>query len=145
MEYVIENQTMTFLMSVVLGAALSAFYDVFRILRIAFRTPKWVVVIQDIIYFIICAVITFMFLLNNNYGMVRAFVIIGEILGWIIYYLTLGNLVIRLSKVIINFIKFALKLLFNIFIQPFYKIYCFFRQKFTLFFVHFNKKLKKQE
>lgn len=50
MEITVAGQTWLFLLSVALGAALGVCYDVFRILRIAFRHPSLAVLLEDILF-----------------------------------------------------------------------------------------------
>ena len=125
MPFTLSNQTATFLWSVALGAALGAFYDIFRILRLAFKTPKWGVFVQDMLYFFAAAAFTFFFILEHNYGSMRGFILIGEISGWLLYYATAGMIVIKTAKSTIFLVKSFCRILFS----PFFKVYRFFRRK----------------
>lgn len=87
------NQLQIFEISLLFGAALGAFYDLFRIIRIFFKCKFWDVFIQDIIYFFVSAVSTFLFILFINSGEIRFYILAAEIMGWILYYITLGNLI----------------------------------------------------
>lgn len=133
MEISVAEQTWMFLASVALGAALGACYDVFRILRIAFPHRSAAVVAEDILFFALCAAATFCFLLAAGDGQLRAFVLIGEAIGGILYYCTIGVLVIGMAKWIIAAIKWVLNTIWRIFIRPVWnvikKIAGFFRKK----------------
>ena len=78
MEITVAGQTWLFLLSVALGAALGVCYDVFRILRIAFRHPSLAVLLEDILFSLAAAGATFAFLLTTGNGQLRAFFLIGE-------------------------------------------------------------------
>ncbi len=119
MEIYVADQTMLFLQSMLLGAVLGVFYDVFRITRIAIKTPSVVIFAEDLVFFFVSAVISFCFMLSINDGQVRAFILLGELLGFTLYYFTVGMLVMKLSRVIIRLIYRFFHLLFFIFIRPF--------------------------
>ncbi|WP_262394792.1 spore cortex biosynthesis protein YabQ [Youxingia wuxianensis] len=122
MEITIAGQTWMFLMAIALGAALGACYDVFRVIRIAVVHPPVIVMVQDIIYCFVCAVATFLYMISVDCGQIRMFVLIGEIIGWVLYYFTLGTLVIGISKHIIQGVKYILGLLYKIFCAPIFSI-----------------------
>lgn len=90
------SQLQTFEISLLFGAILGAFYDLFRIIRIFFKCRFWDVFIQDVIYFFISAVLTFLFILFINFGEIRFYILAAEIIGWILYYTTVGNLIHKL-------------------------------------------------
>ena len=119
----VTPQTLLFLESILLGMVLALIFDVFRILRIGAELPSAVILVQDIVFFIICAVVTYFFMLKTTYGQVRGFILIGEVIGFTVYYFTIGRLVISASKVIIAVIKRILTVLFSIFLYPFVWIF----------------------
>ena len=82
MEITVAGQTWLFLLSVALGAALGVCYDVFRILRIAFRHPSLAVLLEDILFSLAAAGATFAFLLTTGNGQLRAFFLIGSWWGF---------------------------------------------------------------
>ena len=59
--------------------------------------------IQDVIYFIISGVVTFLFVLGMNKGEARFYILAGEGIGWIAYHLTIGELVYRSSEKIVTY------------------------------------------
>jgi spore cortex biosynthesis protein YabQ len=105
MELYLARQTVTFGYACLLGAVLGAAYDLFRILRIAHPPGRGVVFLQDIIFFLFAATSTFLFLLVQNEGVLRAFLLTGEFLGAVVYSLTLGGLIIRVAGRIIFAVK----------------------------------------
>lgn len=129
----VTQQTWMFVASIALGAALGVCYDVFRILRIAVKHPTVAVLAEDILFFAICAAATFCFLLAAGDGQLRAFILIGELIGGILYYCTIGVLVIGVSKRIIAAIKWVFYTIWRIIIRPiiqfFRKIVRFIRKK----------------
>lgn len=109
----VNIQTFIFLRAFLLGACLGLLYDVFRILRIAIKTPAVIVFLEDILYFLICGIITFLFMMSCIDGRVRGFIVIGELLGAVLYYCTIGSLLFRLSNAIIYAVKKFFRLIFH--------------------------------
>ena len=58
----VNTQTLIFLQSLLMGAALGAVYDLFRIFRIAVPLPAGAIVAEDVIYFVFCG----FFLFNDD-------------------------------------------------------------------------------
>ena len=105
MEISLINQASTFLVSVILGVFLSFLFDLFRALNASFKLSKKKVLINDIIYFVVSAVITFMCILIINLGEVRIYIIIGEILGFIVYRITLSRFIFNMFVILMNFLR----------------------------------------
>ena len=118
----LAEQTTIFLQSVVLGFAYGILYDVFRITRIAIPTARWVVFAQDVLYFFICAVSTFFFLLRTMDGQVRFFVLFGAILGMVIYFYSLSILIMGVSAAIIRVVKAVLRWVYRWIMLPIWRI-----------------------
>lgn len=99
----VAQQTQLFLYAFGFGFVLGIFYDVFRIIRLIFSGGKSVVFAADILYLALCTLLTFYFVLVLNSGQFRGYIIAGEILGWLVYYFSLGVLAVRVSNSIIKF------------------------------------------
>ncbi|MCL2773675.1 MAG: spore cortex biosynthesis protein YabQ [Oscillospiraceae bacterium] len=118
MEMSMTAQGIVFLFSCVVGAFLGVFYDVFRIIRIAFNS-KWVsVFFQDFIFCIFSAVSIILLVYYTNSGIVRWFSLFGCFLCFVLYHLTIGRFIIFVSKKIIDFIKMILRFIKKITITP---------------------------
>lgn len=104
--------------ALLLGAALGLFYDGFRILRFALPCRAVTIALQDILYFLCAALATFWFFLKANSGELRGIVIIAEISGAMLWYFTLGRLVMGAARPIIRMVKKILRVLFRLFIRP---------------------------
>ncbi|MBQ4120173.1 MAG: spore cortex biosynthesis protein YabQ [Clostridia bacterium] len=101
------SQAISFLYSIILGILFAIIYDFFRSLRKCKQHTILLVFIEDILYFLILAVITFIFLLALTNGQVRAYILIGILLGFLLFVLTL-------SKYYIIVMCFLLKLFFKL-------------------------------
>lgn len=99
----VAEQVYIFLSSVLIGALMGIVFDFFRALRRKGNTKNIVVYIQDIIFWLIVAIIiiTSSFILNN--GDLRGYMIIGYLLGAILYMLILSNYIKGLFIIIMNF------------------------------------------
>lgn len=91
----VSEQLSVFLYSFGLGFLLGVLYDFFRMLRMIFPFGRVLTFIQDFLYVIICAFVTFCFALVLNDGRIMFYIFFGEALGWIIYYFSVGVLVMR--------------------------------------------------
>ena len=99
------DQATTFLISVILGVFLSFLFDLFRALNASFKLSKKKIFINDVIYFVISAVITFMCILIINLGEIRTYIIAGEILGFIVYRITLSRFIFIMFVILLNFLR----------------------------------------
>ena len=118
MDSSIGSQTMQFLYACLLGVGFGIFYDVFRILRCAFPTGRVIAFAQDVVYFSVCALATFLFLMNFNAGQIRFYIILGEVIGAALYFCTLSLLIMGVSKAIIRIFKKVLGFLYRITLGP---------------------------
>lgn len=113
MDFYVANQTLVFLYACLLGAALSVVYDVFRLIRITAAMGRAVIIAEDIVYFIIVSAATFVFMLSFTEGIIRFYVILGELLGFILCHVTLGALIVKLLGGFIKLVKRFLKRIFS--------------------------------
>ena len=114
----LAEQTTIFLQAILLGFVYGILYDAFRITRLAVPTARWVVFAQDVLFFFICAVGTFFFLMRAMDGQVRFFVLLGAALGMIIYFYSLSILIMSVSAVIIRVIKAVLQFIHRWILLP---------------------------
>lgn len=108
-------QLQGFVISIAAGVFLGAYYDIFRIFRTVFQSESRAVFFQDLFYMLSAAFVTFLLSLGVNYGEVRFYILAGEIIGWCLYYLTIGMVTIRVFQ-------FVSKILHKLLINPIKKI-----------------------
>ena len=110
-----SEQLTCFLWSLGMGFLLGIMYDVLRAIRLSFTKSKIALVIFDVLYFILFGVLTFLFILTLNKGEVRSYIIAGELIGALFYYISFGIAVIKFTdKAIIvlkRFYAFVLKVI----------------------------------
>lgn len=119
----IAEQTVDFLWSVAFGTLLGLFYDVFRIVRVTVRTPAAVVFVQDVVFWFLAGLCTFIFIFAVNAGELRLFLFLGILAGAAVYYFTLGMLVMAFARTVVSFIKRALRLVFKVITFPLRVLY----------------------
>jgi len=122
MEYLpdIADQTRLFLLSLGLGFALGTLYDLFRILRLlSGKTGRVALLAQDILYCLCCTALSFFFFLAVGDGAVRLYLLGGEILGWLVYYVSFGTVALRFSEWLVRQLRRFAKFCVRIFTAPF--------------------------
>jgi spore cortex biosynthesis protein YabQ len=114
----LAEQAAVFLEAMIVGAAFGVIYDIFRIGRVAFRTPAIIVFAEDVLFFTVCAVITFFFGLSVIDGSLRLFVLLGELFGGVLYHVTAGKLVLAVSTRIIEAIRAVFRFIIRNILLP---------------------------
>lgn len=137
------------MLTIVLGLLLAFLYHIFYILSKTTKLKKIIKGIFDIIYWSLFALILFLFMLKFNSGEVRPFAVLGSILGMIIYYAAIKNIMDTLIFYIFKYIKIIFLLLltiistpFKLVLYPFFKIYntiAFFLKKHLKKYVKYEK------
>lgn len=105
MNEMLKMQLIIFGSSCVLGIALGFMYDLFRIIRMIINPKNIGIFIQDVIYFILSGIITFLFVLCFNNGESRFYILAGEGIGWIAYHVTLGNYIYKASGKFVKIVR----------------------------------------
>ena len=92
--YGISNsyQYVCLLKGVGVGFFLGILFIVFKLVRIKFRSIP-VVFVQDVIFFLLSSLISFLFMFDLNFGAVRAYVLLAECVGFFLNYFTFGRLI----------------------------------------------------
>ena len=86
-------QELQFLLYAILfGAFLTSVYDIFRILRRVFLHSNILISLEDLIFWIFCAVSVFYLLNSQSDGKLRWFSVAGAALGMGFYHLTFGRI-----------------------------------------------------
>lgn len=116
-------EVFVFFQACLLGALLGALYDGFRILRLAFPNGKVLIFFEDILYFFVVTVASFSFVLLYSGGVLRAFMLFGELMGAILYFFTVSLVVMKAAGWIIRTLKCVLYFLYRLFIRPFVRFF----------------------
>ena len=100
-------------MSALLGAFLGATYDIFRLIRILFKHNTVAMSTEDIIFFFFITFPVFTFVVKINNGVFRLYLVLGVIMGFLIYRESIGRFVLwsiggifgKLRKMVIKLLK----------------------------------------
>jgi len=125
----VTNQAYVFLCSVAGGIVIAFIYDIFRIKRKAVRTRSLMIQFEDLLFWIIVAVVMFAVVYYSNEGEIRGYIFIGTIIGVILYALLFSRIIVKTSlfilKIIYRILKFIwlvvsfpFKILFKVFAVP---------------------------
>lgn len=115
MENTIILQLYLLLIFVITGIIIGIFFDIFRILRKSFKTPDIITYIEDVIFWILSGLFFLYILFIYNNGEIRSYVIIGLLLGILLYFLLISKYFIKINVLIINFVK---TIILNVIIKP---------------------------
>ena len=111
MEISISHQCRCFLLALLLGAALSLLYDVFRILRLILPENQLLIAVEDLLYLLLCGLFTMRFALYAEQGRLRGYLLFGEALGWLLCHLTAGEMILRIARPLIRLIYRVISIL----------------------------------
>lgn len=121
MQESLTSQILIFVYSLALGIFLGFAYDIFRIIRMVINSRNIAIFIQDVLYFILSGGVTFLFVLSVNSGNSRFYILAGEGIGWIVYHITIGEVIYKCSNKTVNFVKSKIVALKNKLLKKFSK------------------------
>ena len=115
----IAKEVMFLFHSFFLGMVITFFYDGFLIVRKLFKHTMFLISLEDLIFWIACALSVFYVLYEENNGMLRWFAVAGAALGMFMYKKTLSPLIIlTVTKVFCFLLNLAGKI-FRMIMKPF--------------------------
>lgn len=115
--------------SFLFGMILMLLYDIFRILRRIVRHGTALMAVEDILYWLFCAIGIFAMLYQENDGLLRWFVLVGVAIGMLFENAVISPFVVRLFvKVLRAWLKIFRKI-FGIFTKPGKKICNFIKKQ----------------
>lgn len=137
----VHEELLLFFGAVLLGCALEILFDLFRAFRLIIPHKTAATVLEDILFMIIWAGAVVCFTNVFAKGDMRIFYIIGNILGFILWRVTIGNPLVRLLSKILNVFFKLLKWLFS----PITKLYVRTYKKWAYKFVNNAKNHKRKK
>lgn len=108
----INEQAYIFLIFIFVGFIIGIIFDLFRVLRKSFKTNDIITYIEDIIFWVIAGAIILYAIFKFNYGQIRLYMLLGIILGGMLYLLVFSNLFIKVMVYLINIIKKVVGIIF---------------------------------
>lgn len=110
MTFSLAQQTLVFLEAILLGVIGGFIYDICRAIRqiMHFKTKGTIII--DSIFWLILLIILFYFAVTDAVSQMRFYVILGEIGGMLLYFLSFTTFLLPVLKLIINSFLFVLTL-----------------------------------
>jgi len=105
------RQVYTFLLAIFAGALVGMIFDISRVKRKLIKTHDVVVYIEDILYWIIISVVLFVLMYYSKECEVRSYILLGLIIGVIMY-------ICMLSKYVLFILERVIKILYRCVIFP---------------------------
>lgn len=143
MKLVIINELRFFLNSILWGVILLVIYDVFRIIRKIIKHNGFFIAIQDIIYWVVCSILIFNMMYEQNNGIIRAFAVLAVVIGMLLYHGSVSNMVVDFISMVINkvihFVNLVIGTTINTILWPFKFIF----KKIKRFVLFIAKKVRK--
>lgn len=127
----VENQAYLFLVFSFTGMLIGILFDFFKVLRKTYKTLDVITYIEDILFWILTGILIIYNIWFFNDGEIRLFMILGIIIGALLYTLTISYFVIK----IINFIMSKIKIITT--------FLCKIIKKIVEIIINFTKFLKK--
>lgn len=110
------------LYSILSGILAGILFDLYNIIR-GFRIPKMIVIIEDILFWILAAIVVFTFLLYTNYAFLGPYVYVFMILTLFFYLKFISPIVFKIEKDIISKVARIIRIIFKSVIYPIKIIY----------------------
>ena len=123
MELTLEAQTQAFIYSCVLGVILAVIYTAIGIIKIISPPSKKLLFVMDILFMLVCTFTTFFYSVLVTWGNLRYYVVFGELIGFFLFYLFVGEIILKCSKAITNFFAKIYFFITNPFRILFHKLY----------------------
>ncbi len=138
----LSNQIISFILSLCLGSILCVLYDFIRAMRKVGFNSFLAVFFTDVLFWIVTAFVTFIFLIARTNGEIRGFVLLGELFGFIVFRLTFSRLILKIFLFIAKIAVFLFGKINNIIVML-YVVFENTSKKLMLYFSTAFKSVKK--
>ncbi|MBQ8591835.1 MAG: spore cortex biosynthesis protein YabQ [Lachnospiraceae bacterium] len=108
-----------FLHSLLMGVMITFVYDVLIIFRQVIRHNHFCISLEDLLFWIVCAIGIFAMLYQENNGVPRWFAIVGAAVGMMLYKVTFSRLFIKLMTKVLTAVLHAFVKVVAIMVKPF--------------------------
>ncbi|WP_066500760.1 spore cortex biosynthesis protein YabQ [Abyssisolibacter fermentans] len=90
-----KDQILIFLTTIYGGLIIGFIYDLYRVFRYFIKPKRLATLIEDLLFWILISIISIGILFYSNWGQLRGYVLLGFILGVLIYSLLLSKIIIK--------------------------------------------------
>ncbi|MDD6769826.1 spore cortex biosynthesis protein YabQ [Inconstantimicrobium porci] len=108
----IGEQFRIVLVGIAAGIIIGMLYDLYRVVR-GNNVPKVIKIIEDTLFWILCAIVVFLFLLYGNYAIMGTYIYALIFIGFIIYLKAFSKFVLKVLRKIISGFARALRVTAN--------------------------------
>lgn len=108
--------------SIFAGILIGILFDFYKIIR-GVKIPKVVKIIEDLLFWILTALVVFVFLLLNNYAFLGPYVYIFMIITLLLYIKLISPIIVNIERKLISFFISFLRIVFKNMIYPIKLIY----------------------
>lgn len=106
------QQLRYFVIALAVGIAMGVIYEAFRLIRLISPKGKMLCFVCDVLFMSLASLISFVLTVVINTGIIRWYILLGEVVGFFVYMRTIG----RVSGALFRLIrKLILKILWVIF------------------------------
>lgn len=135
----IVNEVTFLLHSFFMGVIITFVYDGFSILRRLIRHNLFLISVEDLIFWIACAIGVFYMLYEENNGILRWFAVFGASMGMLIYKMSISAMIVNVISCIIERMVRIVFHIFRFLLGPFR----FLGRKLGFVYKHSSKKSRK--
>ncbi len=107
MEITLYSQTITFLWSFAMGAALTVIYIITDTARELSPPGKFMIFAEDMLFTFIVSTANLLFAIARTQGYIRWYVVTAQLISFIAIYFTVGRLLKRILKAVMKLVKFC--------------------------------------
>lgn len=118
----IDIQLNILIYSILSGILVGILFDLYNIIR-GKKIPKIIIVVEDILFWILTAIIIFTFLLYNNYAFLGPYVYIFMIMTIIFYLKLISPKILKVEMYIISKLSYLIRIILKNLIYPVKIIY----------------------
>lgn len=108
--------------SIIAGFITGVLFDFYRIIR-GLNIKKFFIIIEDLLFWILCSLIVFTFLLYTNYAFIGVYVYLYITLGIYIYIKLFSKIFLKVQHIIIKRISKFFRLIVHSISYPFKLIF----------------------
>ena len=141
------GQGVLFLQMSIIGIVIAVVFDVTRALRKVFKHHRFLVHIEDMLFWLLTGLGVLYFVLNHAGGEIRFFYLLGIFLGALLYWVSVSHLVIKffhfLFRLVISLFKLIFKLISDFF-HPFVVLGRKIMRRVTTFFLLLSKRIQEK-
>lgn len=115
----INTQLRLVVFSLLAGMLTGVIFDLYRVIRGMEKIPKFIIVIEDILFWILTSIVIFIFLLYTNYAFSGIYVYLYILLGLVAYLKLFSKLLIKIYIVLLESISMILRITLKYLTYPF--------------------------